>query len=122
MLIRTLLTFVAIVGLTLAGCATTSQSHHQSAVEKPSGCTQCALGKAGETAWCDHCSVGYMKGKKTRCASCFEAFKANTLAACTSCAPQAKSSATSGSKETVAHSMESTKPLPPTKELQKERN
>ena len=47
------------------------------------GCV-CSVGMAGGTVWCPHCSVGYVKGEKTGCESCFAA--KNGGPACEACA------------------------------------
>ena len=40
------------------------------------GCTGCAKGKSGESAWCDGCKKGFVDGKAVKCKTCFE-HKAN---------------------------------------------
>ena len=44
----------------------------------------CGKGKAGESAWCDSCGVGYVDGAKVACKGCFDAKTSGT--ACSGCA------------------------------------
>ena len=39
---------------------------------KDHACTACKTGRAGGTAWCDSCNVGYVDGKTVKCKSCFK--------------------------------------------------
>ena len=43
----------------------------------------CGKGKAGESAWCDSCGVGYVDGAKVACKGCYDAKTGGT--ACGGC-------------------------------------
>jgi hypothetical protein len=46
---------------------------HPAKKEAPAVCAGCEKAKTAESSWCDHCGVGYIKGKKEACKECFTA-------------------------------------------------
>jgi len=70
------------------GCASTSQpaekpasqpaaahadhTHGDKAEAAEHGCAACKTGKAGGTAWCEGCKVGYVDGKVVKCKACYQ--------------------------------------------------
>ncbi len=84
--LKSLFGLLAICALTFAGCATTGTAHDHAptAAAETSGCGSCAKGKSGDATWCDHCSVGYVEGKKIACKGCFKS-KTGSEAPCDGC-------------------------------------
>ena len=80
---RTLSVLFGVVALSFfaVGCASTSTAG--SAVKVAAQACSCSVGKAGGTTWCEACSVGYAKGKKTACKGCVT--KAESGKACPGC-------------------------------------
>ena len=58
--------------------------HHGDQTKDGHGCAACKKGKAGGTAWCDSCNVGYVNGKTVKCKSCFKG-KSGENVWCTKC-------------------------------------
>ena len=52
--------------------------------DKGHACGACKTGRAGGTAWCDSCNVGYVNGKAVKCKSCFKG-KSEKKMACSKC-------------------------------------
>ena len=52
--------------------------------DKGHACSACKTGRAGGTAWCDSCNVGYVNGKAVKCKSCFKG-KSEKKMSCSKC-------------------------------------
>ncbi len=58
----------------------------EATVEKAAhDCEACAKGEAGETAWCEGCNMGFVKGEKVACKDCYGAATAELAGWCETC-------------------------------------
>ncbi|MDE0883632.1 MAG: hypothetical protein OSB21_13650 [Myxococcota bacterium] len=58
--------------------------HGHAAHDKDAKCV-CAEGKAGGTVWCEKCDKGFIKGKTSKCKSCWQGKTSDKAVWCDSC-------------------------------------
>jgi hypothetical protein len=58
--------------------------HGHAAHDKDAKCI-CAEGKAGGTVWCEKCNKGFIKGKTSKCKSCWQGKTSDKAVWCDSC-------------------------------------